>query len=95
VTSGEWRRAEAKVRMLRALSHIQRAQDELGKAAGVLSSLQYGHPAQAATMRVYDRVKEVWYRVNALLVHPKVQVDREPTPGELARANSASPGGAP
>lgn len=84
--ASEWRRAEAKVRMLRALSHIQRAQDELSCAAGQLSSLRFGHPAQAAVMRVYGRVHEVWYRVNALLVHTRVEMDRDPTPEELSAA---------
>lgn len=82
----QWRRAEAKLRILRALAHVQRAQDELGRAAGELSTLRFGHPAQRAVMRVYDRVHEVWYRVNALLVHPRVEVDRDPTDEELTAA---------
>lgn len=57
---------EAQVRVRRALEHIQRAQDELGRAGSELASIVGGAATQAVVMRAYDLVHRTWYRVAKL-----------------------------
>lgn len=56
-------RAEATLRVRKALAHIQQAQNELGAACAELSSLNYGVPVWKATSSLYDKVHALWYRV--------------------------------
>jgi hypothetical protein len=57
--------AEAQLRVRRALDHIQRAQEEIGRASAELSSLIGGIPVWKAAGKLYDQVHRFWYRVEA------------------------------
>jgi uncharacterized protein HemY len=83
MTPSEWRRAQAKLRVERALAQIQLAQDCLSRASSELSALHYGHPAQKRVSKLRDRVHAEWYRTTELRQHPRVELDREPTPADL------------
>lgn len=88
-TAAVWRRAEAKRRLEEALGHIQAAQDELGRACAMLSSLRYGSPAWKRVSRLYDQVHGGWYRVAALRHHAHLEMDRDPDAKELAAMTEA------
>jgi hypothetical protein len=89
MTADQWRRAQAKLRIERALAQIQEAQYCLDRAAAELSSLCYGHPAQKRVSKLYDRVHAEWYRTAELRNDRRVVVDREPTKAELGAPDPA------
>ncbi len=88
--SPERLKAEAELRIRRALAHIQRAQNELAAACSELSALEYGYPTQKAVSKVYDAVHAVWYRVQRFQLSGRFRLD--PTNVEaLERREGASP----
>lgn len=56
---------EARMRVDRALQHIQRAQEELGRAQAELSSVIGVMPLWNLVGKLYDRVHSSWYQVKA------------------------------
>jgi hypothetical protein len=74
--SPEELRAEAELRVRRALAHIQQAQNALGSACSELSALEHGYPTQQAVSKVYDRVHELWYRVQRFQQSGRFRLDR-------------------
>jgi hypothetical protein len=83
LTPSEWRRAQAKLRIERALQRLQAAQDHILRAADELAPLRYGDTARDHVMWLYDRVAAE-ARVVAELRHDnRVELDREPTPADL------------
>jgi len=78
--------AATRAKVAAAMAAIERAQQELGTAASLLSSLQYGHPAQRATSKLYDRVHAHWYRVQRLQHDRRVRLDPANTAAVLAGA---------
>jgi hypothetical protein len=77
------RYAAAKVRVQRALRHIQAAQDHLGQASAELGAVRFGAPTQRSLMRIYDKVHAEWYRVQKLLDNFRIELDREPNTSDL------------
>lgn len=78
---------EARVRA--ALDHVQQAQVELSRAMADLSSVIGYIPEGDALSKLYDRVRSVWYRIDAKLKsgptkrYPEInRLDRAPEPGE-------------
>jgi hypothetical protein len=61
--SPEQVRAEAIVRIERALELIERAQHDLDSACAELSTIVGGIPVWRATSKMGDRVEALWYRV--------------------------------
>ena len=83
MTPSEWRRAEAKAHIERALAHLRQAQDHILRAADELAPLRYGDMARGHVMWLYDRITAE-ARVVADLRHDnRVELDREPTPADL------------
>lgn len=68
-------RAEAQLRVQKALDHIQQAQNELGSACAELSALVGGIPVWKATGTLYDRVRALWYRVESFRARGRFQLD--------------------
>lgn len=73
--SPEQLRAEAQLRVLRALEKIQEAQNQLGQACAELSALQGGVPVWKATSKLYDRVHALWYRVERFRQQGRYRLD--------------------
>lgn len=69
-------RQHTQARINQALAHVQRAQDELGKACSMLSALEWGNPAYKKAGKLYDNVHAFWYVVDNLRHNRKVRLDR-------------------
>ena len=66
-------RAETELRIRHALARIQRAQDDLNGACSDLSAICGGIPMWRATSKMADRVRALWYRVEALRMKARHQ----------------------
>jgi hypothetical protein len=82
-------RAEAERRVRAALEHIQLAQLELGRAQGELASIEGGVVVWRLIGRLYDRVHEAWYRVEAFRAGGRFSLD------SISREALAKKAGAP
>lgn len=91
--------AEARRRVQIALRQIEDAQNQLSAACSTLSSLCYARPEWNATSKLYERVKEHWYKVQGALQYgpkaAKVALDSTNADAllrRLAEAEGSQPG---
>jgi hypothetical protein len=68
-------RAEARLRIERALANIQEAQNQLGNACAELSALEGGVPVWKATSKLYDSAHALWYRVERFRQQGRYRLD--------------------
>ena len=68
--------AEAQLRMRRALDMIQQAQHDLVTASGELSALEGAIPIWRACHKMTDRVRALWYLVDAVRKRGKFKLDQ-------------------
>jgi hypothetical protein len=74
--SPEQLRAEALLRVLKALELIETAQNNLSGACAQLSALQGACAQWRATSKLYDRVKAHWYRLERFRHQSRFKLDR-------------------
>lgn len=67
--------AEARIR--RAMVLVERAQNDLARAAADLSVLRYGDPTSMKVYAVSEKAHAVWYRVRELLSNRKIELDHD------------------
>lgn len=80
------RQAAARLRIERALAHLQEAQAQVGRALEQLSPIIGALPAYSKGHKLYDQVRAYWYKVSELRQEPKagkLGLDRPPLPEEM------------
>lgn len=68
-------KAEAEVRILRAMVHLEAAQNELDRAFQELSAITFWAPEYSRVGRLHQQVKTQWFRMNARLIGGKYDLD--------------------
>ncbi len=72
-----------------AMVHVQRAQNELDRAAQLLSPIRYGSDLMDKTFALRERVHKLWYLLNfATTDRQGMSLDNEPeaqTPNQESR----------
>jgi len=68
-------RAEAEMRVRKAMRHIENAQNELRSACEMLSPITYGAPIHRACDRLTNKVHAFWYRVQSFRYTRKYGLD--------------------
>lgn len=58
------RKTAAQDRILAACYHLEAAQNELGRASAAMSALNFGDGEYARIHKLYDKVKEQFYRLS-------------------------------
>lgn len=83
-------RAEADMKIRKALALIERAQNDLSSACAELSAITYGCPVWKATSGMTDKVHALWYRVHNFRMRGKFGLDSMNTEA-LARRLASPP----
>jgi hypothetical protein len=68
-------KALAYARALRALQHIEAAQNEIAKAAQELSGLVHGSTAYDKAWKLHDQVHRGWYAVRNEIERKRAKLD--------------------
>lgn len=79
--------AEARRRVEQALQHLQRAQEQVGEAQSLLSSLIGGMTAWEHVGKTYDRIRADWHRVEVLRRKSGLDLDGVSGPAFEARSS--------
>lgn len=87
--SPETLRLAARERVQRAMTLIERAQNDLGAACAELSALEGGIPVWTACHKLTDKVHAFWYRVDSFRQRGRFKLDGANVEG-LARRLAAS-----
>lgn len=68
-------KAEAQRRVRQALAHVQRAQEEMGRAETALSNLLHAAPQCSKVSKTYEQIRATWYSVRNLQQSTVVDLD--------------------